>query len=461
MTLKEAVSILRQRWAVIATIVVLVTGAATALSTTAERTYESTASVYYSLPFGGSGTDLLQGSTYARSQMLSFAELAEKPYIVQEVIDDLGLDTSATVLGRSLQAQASDQTVLIDLTVSSDSAEQAAAIANSWAGALVRGTQELSPQVTEGASIEATVVQAAQPPRYASSPNTRRNVLAGLAAGLLLGMLGAFARDRLDTKVRQAQVLGEVSGLPVLGQVPVIKKGDPSLVMIDAPGAPQSEAYRRVRTNLRFLGIDKRPLVVILTSATPGEGKTTTTLNLAAAIAQVEQRVLVIDADLRRPEVAHRLGLEHAAGLSTILIGDADVDDVVQQAAGGYDVIASGAVPPNPSELLSSAAMKTLLNEVRQRYDVVLIDTPPCLPVSDAATLAPAVSGVVVVARSGAVRRGEVTTAIHGLRDVGARVLGTVLNGAHPARDTTTYYGREVSGATASARHSRRARDAA
>lgn len=220
------------------------------------------------------------------------------------------------------------------------------------------------------------------------------------------------------------------------------------LTVHEDPQSPRAEAFRGLRTNLQFVDVDHPRKVIVVTSPLPGEGKTTVVCNLAIALGAADSRVLVIEADLRRPRVADLLGLERAAGLTTVLAGGVGFEQAVQPWSGGlFDVLTSGQLPPNPSELLASKQMKALLGELRERYDVVLIDSPPLLAVTDAAALAPATEGAVVVCRFRKTTRDQLRNAVEALHAVSARVLGTVFTmvpsstGPRAYTRYTEYYG--------------------
>lgn len=442
MGLREHLKVLRRRWISVVVLTVLavdLTGTASVLAT---PVYTSTVSLFFSLESGGNANDLNQGATFTRDQMSSYATLATTPAVLGPVIDDLDLDVDVRSLADQVSATATDETVILDIAVSDTSPRRAAQIADAVADQLTDVVADLSPQNDQGdPSVRSTVVTPANTPRFASSPNTRLNVATGLVAGLLLGVLLALVREALDTRLRDVRQLRTLTDAPLLGQLPVEAASADGLVVNDQPQGAQAELYRQLRTNVQFLQVGGRPLSLVVTSSVPGEGKSTVALNLALAMAEVSDRVLLVDADLRLPTVAHRLGIEGAAGLSTVLVGRAGFDDVVQEwGPRRLHVLTSGLVPPNPTELLASPAMSALAAELAGRYDVVVYDTAPTLPVTDALVLSRCTDGVVLVASTARVRRPQLCEALESLARVDARLLGLVVN-MLPAREAAGTYG--------------------
>jgi capsular exopolysaccharide synthesis family protein len=194
-----------------------------------------------------------------------------------------------------------------------------------------------------------------------------------------------------------------------------------------------------LRTNLQFLNVGRPVQVLVVTSSMPEEGKSTTAINLAVAFSDFGRRVLLIEGDLRRPRIASYLGLEGAVGLTNVLAGEVGLVDVLQPwGRGGMTVIPSGTLPPNPSELLGSPAMSELVAHLRKSYDIIIIDAPPLLPVTDAAVASSLADGVVVVVRYAKTKRNQVAQSMRSLQAVEARVLGTVLNMA-PSKGSQSY----------------------
>lgn len=206
------------------------------------------------------------------------------------------------------------------------------------------------------------------------------------------------------------------------------------------PMAAPSEAFRVLRTNLQFMGLDKPLKSIAVTSATPAEGKSTVVANLAVAFAQTGAQVCLVDADLRRPTVAKIFGMDNWTGLTSALIGGTVEASIRASAVPGLRVVTSGPIPPNPAELLGSRKMEQFLRDLEERFDMVLIDTPPVLAVADAAVLAPKVGGVLMVTRAGQVARQQVLRAREALDAVKANVLGAVLDGVEMEGRQGYYY---------------------
>jgi succinoglycan biosynthesis transport protein ExoP len=236
-------------------------------------------------------------------------------------------------------------------------------------------------------------------PQEPSSPKAFRNLLLGLALGLLLGTGVGIHRHILDTKVRSEADIREITENPVLGIVGYTDELRKHPVIVrDEPLSAPSEEVRRLRTNLQFIDVARQPKSIVVISSIPAEGKSTIAINLAVSLAAAGARIILVDADLRRPTIAEYAGLEAAAGLTSVLIGRAEVADVVQTFRDhSLDILTSGPIPPNPSELLGFRAMAELLDELTASYDMVLLDSPPVLPVTDAAVLSKLADGALVV----------------------------------------------------------------
>jgi capsular exopolysaccharide synthesis family protein len=278
------------------------------------------------------------------------------------------------------------------------------------------------------------LVTPAQAPTSPSTPKPAQDGLLGLAAGLVLGLAAAFLRDNLDDAVATKDAAEHLAGAPTLAMVPMVaswKRRDKPVVVASAkPTAPAAEAYRSLRTSLQFVQQERDLRTILVTSPAASEGKTSTLANLGAVFAQAGQPTVLVSCDLRRPRLGKFFGLSEQVGLTTVLFGEASLDQAVQ-AVPGYDslcVLAAGALPNNPAELLSSAAARQLFAGLRQRFSLVLIDSPPLLPVTDAVILSKVADATLLVVAAGQTRRGDLQRAAEKLAQVNATVVGLVLN---------------------------------
>ncbi len=366
--------------------------------------------------------------------MESYAELVSTSAVLDSVVKKLGLEVTARELSHSVGASASTDSVILHVTATSGSPDLAAQKANAVAQSLSERITSLAPTRPDGtSSVMVAVVQEANVPTEPFSPKTTRNVVAAGIAGLLLGYLLALAWAMLDTRVRTTEQLRELVLLPVLTEVP--STSNPKNFR-----GPFAEAFHRLCANLDFVDVGERPLQLVVTSAVPGEGESTAALNLARACAEAGQRVLLIDADMRRPTVHSVVGLDASVGLSTVLAGKISLREATLHVGrkGNLDVLPSGVEPPNPTQLLGSTAMDLLLAETKREYDIVIIDSPPILPVVDSLVLAHKTDRALLVSRLGKVKREEVKQATESFANANARLLGLVVNGVPGGAN---YYG--------------------
>ncbi|WP_085369110.1 polysaccharide biosynthesis tyrosine autokinase [Leifsonia sp. NCR5] len=432
----------RRYWYVIVVATIVGGLAGFGLSQIAKPVYTATSGLYFSLNFGGSASDLSQGSTYTQNQMLSFAQLAESPVVLQPVVDDLDLDVTAKGLADAIAVSTPQNTVILELAVTDPDPAQAAKIANAVAASLSKTVEQIAPKNAEGqTTVSVRVIENASEPKDPSSPNTRLNVVTGLLLGLIVGVLILVLRATLDTRVHSAEIAAAVTQAPLLGSIQKERGKHPRPVLAVEPLSNSAENYRQLRSNLEFVTLGSPSRGIVVTSSIPAEGKSMIATNLALALAETGQRALLIDADLRRPMVANYSGLVGDAGLTSVLAGRAEFSDVVQRwGEGSLDVLTSGPIPPNPSELLSSRAMTELLGRLVADYDVVVIDTAPLIAVADAAILARQVGGAIVVVDRTHVRRQQLTQTMDSLEKSGVTVLGIVLNRVSAQKNRDVYY---------------------
>ncbi len=285
------------------------------------------------------------------------------------------------------------------------------------------------PTTGEPSPITVSVLRPATIPAEPASPNVRLNLVLGGLVGLALGVGLAVLREVLDTRIRSGRDVEVVTDTPIIGGISFDAEATRRPLVVHAdPASPRAESFRILRTNLQFLDIEGGPRAFVITSSVQGEGKSTTAVNLAIALADMDARVLVVDADLRRSKIADYMGVEGAVGLSDTLIGRTPLADAIQPwGHANLHVLPAGSTPPNPSELLGSQAMADLLSEVESTFDAVIIDAPPLLPVTDAAVLAKRTRGALLVVAAGKTQRGELAAAIGSLNTVGAHIAGIVM----------------------------------
>ncbi|MEG9247425.1 polysaccharide biosynthesis tyrosine autokinase [Arthrobacter sp. Soc17.1.1.1] len=431
MELNDYLRILRRNWLLIlvCAVVGLIVGAVASFAI--RPTYTAETKLFVAIQSSGSVQDLQQGNTFTQARVQSYVETVAEPLVLQPVVESLGLDITAAELARKVTATADLNTVIITISVDDTSPVQAAAIAQATADSLVESVGGLESPAEGGTSpVNLTVITPATAPSESSAPNTRLNIVLGLLVGLAVGVGVAVLRTMLDTRVRGESDLRRVSDAPLLGGISFDSDAQKKPLLTQAPAqSPRAESFRQIRTNLQFAHVSHKSKAVLVTSSLPGEGKSTTATNLAIAIAQGGQSVVLVDADLRRPRVDEYLGLERNAGLTTALIGRADVEDLLQPwGADELYILTAGQIPPNPSELLGSDAMKQLITRLEQKFDAVIIDAPPLLPVTDAAVLAQQVGGVVLVIGSSKVRLPDLQKSLGNLDMVSADLLGVVIN---------------------------------
>lgn len=431
MDLRDYMHIMRRNWIVIvasALVGLLAGGVASVLT---RPTYTAETQLFVAIQGSGSVQELQQGNTFSQARVQSYVKTIDSPVVLQPVVDELGLGITADDLAAHVSATTDANTVLISISVTDSSAVQAAAIGQAVASSLVKAVNTLEKPQTGGASpVSLSIIKPATAPTAPSAPNTRLNLLLGLAVGLALGCGIAVLRSSLDNRIRGEADLRRVTDAPLLGGIAFDQSaaGRPLLSQA-APRSPQAEAYRQLRTNLQFANVTGHAKTVLVTSSVPGEGKSTTAVNLAISLAQAGHSVCLVDADLRRPMVGEYLGLERQAGLTTALVGSADVNDLLQPWGDDhFFVLTSGQIPPNPSELLGSQDMKKLILGLEQVFDWVVIDAPPLLPVTDAAVLAQHVGGVVLVLGAQKLKTNDLEKSMVALELVGADLLGIVLN---------------------------------
>ncbi len=428
MDVQEYWRVLRQQvWAVVGC-TVLVTVLAAGWSLTRTPVYASTTQLMVSSAQNANALEAFQGGALAAQRVASYTVLASGRLMAQQVIDKLDLDATPDDLVGRVEATVIPDTLIIQVKVRDTNAKRAQATAKAYADELVVATRSIDGEVD--IPIKATVIDPASFSDDPVAPRTLLNVLVAFLAGLLLGLVAAVLRHLLDTSLRTPEDIARVTDAPIMGTIAAEGTQTRGVTIDELDShAPRVEAFRVLRTNISFVDIDKPHKVLVVTSSLPEEGKTSTAVNLAISLAKAGVRTLLVDADLRRPSVAGWLGLEQSAGVTTVLVGKVALEDAVQPyGTTGLEVLPSGVTPPNAAELLQTDAMVALLDRLRASYEVVVIDTPPLLPVTDAALLATKADGALLVTRHGRTKQGQVAGSVERLARVDATLVGVVRN---------------------------------
>ena len=294
------------------------------------------------------------------------------------------------------------------------------------------------------------IIDRAEVPKDPVKPKKRLNVFLAIILGLFTGIGLAFFFEYLDNTIKIPEDVKQHLKIPYLGLTPLFSTENkwnlrddtsPELVTFNYPRSTASESYRGIRTNIRFSSAESVPQVILITSAGPQEGKTITTANLAVTMAQADSKVIILDCDMRRPQIHKLFGIVKEHGVSNLLVGSSNAGEaIIHTRIPNLDVIPCGSIPPNPSELLGSTRMVTLLNALRKRYAHIVIDSPPSTAVTDAVVLSKSVDGVILVIRAGDTAREIVKNGVAQFGAVGANILGAVLNGVDMSRDSYYYY---------------------
>ncbi len=431
------------------------------------KVYAASSSGYVTV--GESGTvDVLSGSSAAKERARSYAAIVSSEAVAQKIKQNAvssensrSAEVAKLSTGQirgSLTAVAGENAALITVSAKASDPKVAQYLANGALQATADYIKEIEQnpgnaqalvngENTEASPTGGNVVRviplnnaSVNPPMVA--PNYQQNTLIGAGAGLILVYAAIFLRRALDQRIRTRDDATKATGANILGVLPVSDDlSEENIVKGDTDDHIAQESIRQLRTNLRFVNVDTPPRSFIVTSAVPGEGKSTVSLSLARSLADAGSPVILIDADLRRPTVAKKLKLDAKVGLTQVLAGQVEIANAVHQLGdSNLFVLTAGRIPPNPSELLGSDKMRQLIQELSEEFTVV-VDVPPLLPVTDASLLSHSVDGVILVGSIGRSHREQMTEASNILKKVNANLFGLVLNRAPRKGLGNSYYG--------------------
>jgi succinoglycan biosynthesis transport protein ExoP len=438
MDLQQYLHAVRTYWWAVALPVVLAMAFGLYTIWRADPQYRSSVTFFVATS-GESGTQgAVQGDEFAQRRVNSYLELLSTDRLANKVIEASGLDLSTPQVKAMMGATADVDTVLLTATATNPSRDLVTRVADVVSTEFVELVDEVENQGPGPASVQLEVVSG---PNVTELP-PRRTLVVGIPAviGLVAGLGLAWFLELRDKTIRSEAQLRTVAPTPVLGMIPLDRR------LRDAPrtrrlpvSSAGTESFRQLRTNLEFIDVNSPVQVLVVTSSVAEEGKTTTACNLASALVAADKKVLIVEADLRRPTLDEYFNVAGSVGLTDVIVGRGDIDAALQPVGfNGLMLLSGGQVPPNPAELVGGGAMVQLLETLRDRFDVIIINTPPLLPVTDAAVVSAHADGVLVVVRAGKTTRQQLALAMRSLQAVGARILGTVLNMA-PAHRGSGY----------------------
>ncbi|GAB2825932.1 polysaccharide biosynthesis tyrosine autokinase [Actinoallomurus bryophytorum] len=437
--------VLRRRWMILVVSVLFALTSAALVTARTTPQYAASITLIVSAPEqSGNLNTAYQAILLSQQRVKSYAALMRSQGVTAGVARRLGDGVTAEELQERITAQVLPDSVLLRATVTDPSAAHAVQVADTLGTEFSHYVDGLERSGTSAhPTVKITVADGAVLPSAPVSPRPVRNLGAGLVIGLIVGAVGALLRDRTDTSVRSARILSDLTASPTLAAIDFDRRaGKRPLTMRDDAESVHAEAFRSLRTTLQFGGAGDLPRSVTVAGSAADEGTTTIACNLAIALAESGVRVILVDADLRRPRVGDYLGIGEAPGLTNVLSERMPVKDVLRSwGSGSLSVLPSGPIPPNPSELLTSRTFRATLRKLEGEADIVIFDAPPLLGVCDAAILAHNCAGAILVTRYGRTREEHVVEAAERLAAVNARLVGTVLNFVQPAGHTPLVVG--------------------
>ncbi|MBG0562747.1 polysaccharide biosynthesis tyrosine autokinase [Actinoplanes sp. NEAU-A11] len=428
MGLRDYLRVAKRHWWLVVTSVLLALGVALVVNLRTTTLYAAHVTFFFTTP-SQMAADLYPGSMFSTGRMATYAELLTSDEIVVPLTAATRTGLTPDQLRGRISAEPIADTVMLEVTVEDPSPERAMVLISALTTLFKETVEglERNPEA-DGPAVRVEVVNQPHLAEEPVAPRPLDNFALAVMAGLIVGAGSAVLREVSDATVRNADALQALACAPVLARVPA-DAGAPSVgPFVSASNSARTEALRQVRTLLQTTAAGSSLKTLAVTSAVPGEGRSGTACSLALLFAETGQRVLVVDAELRRPRLAKFLGRDDSAGLSTVLNGSATVDQALQPWGAGLWLLAGGRPPPNPSELLSSQRMTELVDEVRRRFDVVIFDCPPLLPVTDGEVIAARADGTLLVVRFSRTTGAQVSAAVRALHGVNASLIGCVLN---------------------------------
>lgn len=425
MDLQAYLHAVARHWLIV--LVAVVVGACAALFVGAQTTpkYTSSVAFYLSTPPAAAAGNALSADQVTQRRIASYIELLKSERMAGLVLSDTGLSGKPKSISRDISASNPPNTVLLNVTVSDASSQRAEKIVS----AISKNLAPLIKTLEHGSPRTTTLVNVVSGPTTVATkvlPRRQLDLGVGLLLGLAAGVALAVARERSGASDQAGLATSDQSYLARIPFDPAARKFP--LITDGQLHSPRAEAYRQLRTMLQYIDNGQTPKIIAVTSAVSNQGRSSTAVNLAIAFAQAGRSTLLLEGDLRRPRAAQYLGVTATVGLTEILRDEVALDDALcSTGSPQLTFLASGPMPVDPSELLNTAEMARLIDSLRARFDVVVVDTPPLLPVADAAVLSRLADAVIVTVRYRKLKDAELSAAFSTLRAVNANVVGTVL----------------------------------
>lgn len=429
MTVQDYLRVIRRRWLLIAAFTAAGILAAIATLAVVPSTYSAATRVLVSLNNARTPAELEQGNNFVQARTRSYVVAARSPLVLNSVIEQLGLPEDPEELARKVEANAELNTVVITITVSDTSPARAATIAESLVRNFIRSVEDIErPEGGSGSLVKLSLIAPATEPTSPSAPNRNVILAAGALGGLGLGLIAALALNRLNLRLHSVAELSRLSRLPVLGTLDAARTSTKKRRTRQSLQFSQRDSYREIRNKVLSSRIPFEKKVLMVASPMPGEGSTSVALDLAASISRTGQKVLLIDANLRSVGLADRLGAVPSPGLSDILQGGNDAMQAIDASRPGVHVLQSGKKVDDPAELIDSASLSELIQDLRQSYDMVILDAPALCTDADAAVLARRAEGIILVVRLGRSSTRQLRRALALLESAGSDILGIIAN---------------------------------
>jgi capsular exopolysaccharide synthesis family protein len=437
MELHSVLAALRRRWIVLVVCVLAGVGGGWYTGHHGVKTYRATARVLVNVPAAGQLSEALAGVQLSNDFLVTYSKLASSRAVATRVVNQLQLQEPVTAVQGQISATPEANTFIIDISVDNSDPQRAASLANEVSVAL----RDQVAQLEQGRPDPITVqlLDDALAPSHPIKPKPRTALILGIVLGVLAGALLLGALESLDRSVRTTGQTDALVRAPLLAVIAKHRDNARALVAADDTD-PRGEPYRALRTAVRFLDPDSPVQTLIVSSPGAGDGKTTVAANLAVALASSGMRIIVVDADLRRPQLGSAFGLESAVGLTSVVNRQVDLHDALQEWRPNLQVLPSGPLPPNPSEILGSETVASILAELSGMAEMLIIDAPPVLPVTDAVVLGTQADGVLLVIRHGKTKRNDIAATRRQLDTVGVPILGYVYNGTPGGLPSGYYY---------------------